>query len=230
MISRRSEFKFIDRRHKNTMLLVPGWATDYRVFGLLDVPFNYLVPEKFSPFNFEGPLLDALEDAAIKRISIFGWSMGAFVAADLAVRHGEKIDDITIVGARPKYDEGTIGNIRAYLKRNKKGYLYKFYSDCFSETEKELWSLFKTTLLKTYVKEMDSDTLMEGLDYLTAAEFKLDSLVDLNLTFIHGSLDKIAPIGESLAFKQALPKAVFITIDGAGHAPFLRPDFTGCYG
>ena len=46
MISRKSEFKLIDRGFKDTILLIPGWAADYRIFDSLDLEFNYLLPMK----------------------------------------------------------------------------------------------------------------------------------------------------------------------------------------
>lgn len=147
--------------------------------------------------------------------------MGAFLAADLAARHPGMLEDVTLVSARPKYDRDSIAGIKKLVKKNRAGYLYKFYGDCFSAGEKEMWLRFKKGLFRTYMEEMGMELLLDGLDYLSGAELKAGSLNGLNTTFIHGSLDKIAPIGEILTFKEKLSGAKFIRIDGAGHMPFF---------
>ena len=38
------KFKYIDRQKPETAVLVPGWATDYRIFDTLDLDYNYLMP------------------------------------------------------------------------------------------------------------------------------------------------------------------------------------------
>ena len=43
MTSPTSEFEWRARGFGHTLLLVPGWATDPRIFAPLDLEFNYLV-------------------------------------------------------------------------------------------------------------------------------------------------------------------------------------------
>ena len=70
-----SEFKIIDRGFTRTTLLVPGWATDHRIFDTLELNTNYLVPVKFSPFGFSKDLAGTLARNGLDKISIVGWSI-----------------------------------------------------------------------------------------------------------------------------------------------------------
>src|SRR3989338_4261643 len=96
MTSEASEILLIPRGAARTLLLIPGWATDYRIFASLELPYNYLVPIKFAFLDFEKRVLRALEENALDKISILGWSMGAYLAADFAAKHKDRIDELIL--------------------------------------------------------------------------------------------------------------------------------------
>lgn len=225
MTSQDSGFRFIDRGFKETLLLIPGWATDYRIFDSLDLDFNYLMPVGISPFDFVKKLLGALEENGLDKISIFGWSMGGFLASDFANRYPNRINEVILVGVKRKYDREGMEKIKVYLKKNRGAYLYSFYKDMFSEGEKDISSDFRQNLFKTYLDEMGLKSLLADLGYLSKAEIKPDNLEAFKVRFIHGQEDKIAPIEEALKIQGALPQARFISIEGQGHAPFLSSAF-----
>lgn len=226
MISQKSEFRLFDRGFKDTLLLIPGWASDYRIFTSLDLGFNYLMPVKFSPFDFKKGLIDSLHENKLSKISIFGWSMGSFLAQELISEYPDKIDSpVFMVSARIRYEKETIKEIAAYLKKNKAGYLYKFYHECFSMNEKEGLSWFKKNLLKSYLDEMDPALLVDGLEYILSANLDPQVLKNLEIKFIHGEEDRIAPIREALEMRKSLPGSELIPMKGVGHMPFLNPDF-----
>jgi len=213
-------FKYIDRNKKNTIVLIPGWATDYRVFDELNLEFNYLIPALFDPYNFEDNLLAALDERGLKKISLFGWSLGGFVAAEFASKHPQSVDELILVSVRRKYKEAELTEIRGHLENNKKGYLYKFYGACFCEGES------KGVLFRKYCWEMDLDYLLKTLDYLREAEIKPESLHDLKrIKIIHGQNDNIAPINEAIDVKNRLKNSKFIGMENTGHLPFLKKGF-----
>ncbi|MEE8359767.1 MAG: alpha/beta hydrolase, partial [Candidatus Omnitrophota bacterium] len=127
-----NRFDYINRGEVRTLVLIPGWASDSRIFGTLDLSYNYFVPENFSHFNFKESLLDAMEERGIKKISLFGWSLGGFLAQEFAMEYPDIIDRLILVSVRKGYKEEELSEIRKNLKRSKEGYLYKFYSQCFS--------------------------------------------------------------------------------------------------
>lgn len=225
MISKRPEFRLIDRGKSDTIVLIPGWATDYRIFNNLDLNFNYLLPLMFSPSNFVSGLLSILKGYNLNKVSLFGWSMGGFMALDFLAKHPDKISKVIFVSVRKKYEKENLKNIKTYLQKSRGGYLYKFYMECFSENEKNAFVWFKKNLLKDYLKQISLDSLLEGLDYLTQAELSFERVRDVKAYFFHGREDKIAPIQEVFACKESLPEAQFISLEGAGHMPFLSAQF-----
>ncbi len=222
MISLKSAtFKFIDNGYKDLAVLVPGWATDYRIFGPLNLEFNYLVPLTFYPDTFEEDLLKTLRENNIDKLSLFGWSLGGFLAAEFASKHKELIDRLILVSIRKKYDKKRLTEIKTHLGKNKRGYLYKFYTQCFFKKESMRW--FRKNFLKTYCEELDLHYLVDSLGYLQNAEIRPELLEPIKkIKIIHGECDRIAPIKEALWIKEKLPQAEFISIKNTGHIPFLE--------
>lgn len=220
MTFQKSEFKLISRDYKETIVLIPGWAFDYRIFNCLSINYNYIVPIKFSPYCFVNVLSDFLNKNKLDKVSIFGWSMGVFVAGDFIVRYPEKIQKIIFISAKEKYNKEGLEEITAYLRKSKKAYLYKFYKECFSESENKKYDWFKRNFLKGYLKDMKLHSLLEGLNYLSDAKMEYNRLRDFKIKFIHGKEDRIVPLKEVLKIKNNLPDAEYIFMDGAGHLPF----------
>lgn len=226
MISMKASiFKFIDRGRRASIVLIPGWATDYRIFNSLDLKFNYLIPINFSPFVFEKGLLTTLKDNNLNKISLFGWSLGGFLACDFALKHTDFIDKLILVSIRKRYRKEKIEEIKDSLKEKKKGYLYKFYAQCFYNREQFFY--FRKNLLKRYCRELDLEFLINSLNYLSSAKLEPELLKKIKkITILHGEYDKIAPLQEAREVKNSLTQAKFILIKEAGHIPFLEKDFS----
>lgn len=219
------KFRYIDRGDKNLLVLIPGWASDYRIFAPLNLEFNYLIPFEFSPFTFEKDLLAMLKENNFEKISLFGWSLGGFVGAEFASKYTNLIEEIILVSIRKRYKREELVEIRKHLSKNKRGYLYKFYTQCFSKKEEMSW--FRENLLRNYCDNLDLNYLLRTLDYLENTEIKSSSLNNIKrIKFIHGKDDSIAPICEAIDIKKDLAHAKFIGIEEAGHLPFLKKDFS----
>jgi len=216
-------FKYLDRGQQKTIVLIPGWATDYRIFDSLNLKFNYLLPLNFSPFTFESSILNALKEKGIGKISLLGWSLGGFLAAEFATKYPDLVQELILVSIRKKYKEEEIAGIGELLKKSKRGYLYKFYGQCFSR--KISLSRFKKNLLKTYCEEFDLEYLLRTLDYLVKARINTQELAGIGrIKIIHGESDGIAPIDEAREVQEAIAGAQFLTIKDSGHIPFLEAD------
>ncbi len=224
-MGKAGKFKLFDKGALNTVLLIPGWATDYRIFDTLDLTANRLVPVEFSPFTFERDLLNTMQENNLKKISIIGWSMGALLAADFSSKHREYINRTMLISVKGSYEKESIENVKRHLRKNRAAFLYKFYKDCFSPYERQALTYFKKKLLKSYINKMDIDTLSEGLNYLSESKIEPTSLCGLKITFVHGEEDKIAPIEDIFRLKNELTGSKFISIEKTGHMPFLRADF-----
>ncbi|MBL7071669.1 MAG: alpha/beta fold hydrolase [Candidatus Omnitrophica bacterium] len=218
-------YRYVDRGYKDTIALIPGWAGDYRIFAMLDLKSNYLLPVEFSPFSFEKDILRALKENNLDRISLLGHSMGAFMASKFAGKFRSMIHRLILVSVRKKYPAAGLEEIRKRLNKSKRGYLYKFYNECFSDSGEMAW--FRENLLKKYCSEFDLSYLLNSLDYLEGAEIDPLDLKDIKgLSIIHGEQDKIAPVNEAAEIGRHIPGDCFTHIKDAGHMPFLRKDFS----
>jgi len=219
-------FKFVDRKQKFPLVIVPGWAFDYRVFDTLDLPYNYIFFRGESLDDFEDKLKEILAKNNISRISLLGWSQGAFAACDFACENPDTVEEVILIGTRKKYDKKALTDIKEYLKKNKKAYLYKFYRQCFSEDEEKSYRWFRESLLKNYLKQFSLPKLIRTLEQLGQAKIEPTRLKKLNrLTIVHGRNDLIAPVDEASNLADTLPQCRLIVFDKAGHLPFLRKDF-----
>jgi len=217
---RSTVFRYIDKGAEDVLVLIPGWATDYRIFNLLELPFNYLVPIDFSPASFQQGLIGELRFHRLTKVSMLGWSLGGFLASDFAVEYPELIKKIILISIRDKYKKDGIDQVKGYLRKNKRGYLYKFYTSCFSGNDDISW--FKKNLLKEYCGIFNLDYLLDTLDYLANARIDTEKLKNIeDIEFFHGECDQIAPIAEAMEVKSRLPGAKFTRIKDAGHMPFL---------
>jgi pimeloyl-[acyl-carrier protein] methyl ester esterase len=221
-----SKFKFFDRGFKDTLVLVPGWATDYRIFSSLELGYNYLIQADFDTGNFNARLSEELRVRAITHVSLCGWSLGGFLAAEFASDNARSIDELILISIRERFDPPVLKDTEAKLRENKKAYLYKFYLEWFSNNDTKKLAWFKKNLLRDYAAGMELKELVAGLEYLADAGIDAQRLTALRkITIVHGSQDKIMPVNEARALASSLPNAKFVCIEGAGHIPFLTRGF-----
>ena len=112
-----SEFKFFQRGFKDTLALIPGWATDYRIFSNLDLNYNYLLPIKFHPADFKKELSRSLEELHINKVSLFGWSSGGFLATDFALGYASKVGELILVSIRKRFIPDSLKKIKQRRRR-----------------------------------------------------------------------------------------------------------------
>jgi len=226
MISQVSEFKLLDRGFNKTIVLIPGWASDYRIFNALDLDYNYLLPVGLNPFNFEKDLKGLLDKESIGKISVFGWSMGGFLASDFSSKNPDKVDELVLVSVQKKFSPELLEGIKIKLKENKRAFLYKLYFNCFSKEDKEGLDWFKEHLLMSYIDELTLEDLLRGLDYLSQTQIKPEALAGIKrIRIFHGQDDIVAPFDAAQQIKLELPQAEFICLPGIGHTPFLNRQF-----
>jgi len=220
-------FEFVDRTSDRSLVLISGWAFDCRIYSALDLPYNYLLFEAGGVKRFERELKEELAQRRIKRVSLFGWSQGAFVAADFAAKNPELVDELILVGARRQYEKDAVEKIKRYLKKNAHLFMSKFYKECFSKYEQDCCRRFSDSLGADYLQEIPAEKLMAQLDWLTNKRIMPDSLADVRrVTLAHGDADAIAPVAEAVQIAGQIPGAHLVVFEEAGHIPFLRNDFS----
>lgn len=217
----RSEFKFVDRGFEKNLLLVPGWASDARIFSRLDLKYNYLLVSKMRLSSFPEDAVQVLKERAFEKVSIFGHSLGGFLAKDFLLSFPGNVDELFLSGIRKCYTSEEIAGVAERVKKNRAAFLRRFYADCFAG-EDEGWLWFKENLLKAYLEEMRLEGLLEGLDYLSKVSMESKDFQGVkHLTIYHGAEDKIASLKEASEIAKGLPSARFIVVPNAGHMAFI---------
>ena len=211
-----------DRACDRTLLLVPGWGFDERIFERLSLPYNYLL--------YTGCDMAALEDAVLARgcgaLDVLGWSQGGVALAALAAKYPGLIAELTLVGVRPAYPAEALEEIKGLLTRSTATYLKCFYKACLDRADL-LW--FKRTLQKAYVARFTLDDLIAGLDWLAQVQLDVEALQNIaSVTLVHGAADQVAPVQEARDLAAQLPQARYCEVPGAAHAVFLHPRFAEC--
>lgn len=222
----KSRFACVNRGFRKNILLITGWASDYRIFNALELNYNYIFPVELNPFDFLNSLADFLKTSAVERLACLGWSLGAFLAADFAAQNPDRIEEVILLNIRKNYQREDLEAIGSKLRKNKQAYLYKFYRDCFSPEDKAGWRWFRENLLHDYSTGIRLEELLLGLEYLANAKIEPAKLRGVNrIRIFHGVKDKIAPFNEAEAFAAGLRQAEFVRIPDAGHLLFFNRDF-----
>lgn len=218
----KTVFNFVNRGKQKWLILIPGWATDYRIFSKLNLEFNYIIPVSFFPVDFKDNLLKQIKKNNISSVSILGVSLGGFLAAEFCIEFLDLIDEVILIGIRKQYPLDGLKIVENLLNRNKKAYLTKFYEQCFLINQ----PIPIQNLLNDYCENIELDYLLLTLDYLKTATINITKMALVkNIKIIHGQEDRIAPIAEAENIANALPNCKFIVISQSGHFPFLNKDF-----
>jgi pimeloyl-ACP methyl ester carboxylesterase len=214
--------QYKNRGYDRTLLLVPGWGFDERIFEPLSLPYNHLL--------YTSPDMRYLEDAVLAAdcgaLDMMGWSQGGVALAGLATRHPDRVAQLILVGVRPLYPAEGLVEIKGLLLRSRATYLKCFYKACLDRVDVP-W--FRQTLQEDYLARMTLEDLISGLDWLAHVGLDVKALQNLAcVTLIHGAEDQVAPVQEARALAMQLPRAQYCEVTGAAHAVFLHPNFAEC--
>lgn len=219
------EFIFEDQGHDRTVVFLSGWATDWRIFGSINLNCNRIMPKRVSALHLVDELALYLKQLDVGPVTLLGWSMGGFAAADFASAYPDLVDILVLVSVRRRYPEHEIRERRESLEEDRKSCLTKFYRQCFLPSQKAAFRCFRSELMNDYLKEMDSKFLLEGLDYLLTARIIPEKLSSGRTIIVHGARDVIAPEGEARLLAEGADGAEFKSIPHGAHAVYLEKDF-----
>jgi pimeloyl-ACP methyl ester carboxylesterase len=259
MTSKTVQFNRQDRGYSRDLVLIPGWATDVRIFEpLLDsgtsapeisnqlesdtvpaevpsvipakagihLPYNTILPTHIRPETFADDLHHWLNENDRQNVSLLGWSMGGFLAADFAKEFPSQVNELFLLSVRQTFDKQSLNSIKELLQKDRRVYLYGFYTQCFRHCPSTQLSQFKRSLFKPYIETMDLEDLLHGLDYLANTTIDTTALSAISsVHFFHGMLDEITPIIEAQTLASQITSATFRTFPDLGHIVFYDPSF-----
>ena len=207
------------------MVLLPGWATDGRIIegvlpGVTAVTTGPLRPEGFSR-----RLAAFLDRAARGPVTVVGWSLGGFLAAEFAREYPDRVRRVVLVGIRREYPEGDVKAVLRSLSADPVPCLSEFYAQCFYPSQMAAYRRFRGGLQAAYLREMDAGALREGLSYLVGARLSGETLPECPVAILHGERDVVAPLAEAEGVAREGGNTTFHRLPGAAHAAFLADGF-----
>ena len=114
-----------------SMVLLPGWATDGRIFDGVFPGVTAVTTGPLRPEGFTARLAKFLDRAAHGPVTLVGWSLGGFLAADFARNYPDRVRRVVLVGIRRGYPAADLSAVRASLLRDREACLSTFYAQCF---------------------------------------------------------------------------------------------------
>lgn len=215
------KFVFLNRGHKHDLVLLPGWAFDKRIFNWLELPFNYILPQK--PVFPESchDLLLFFNHQGIEKAWIMGWSMGGLTGWRFAQNYPDRVEQLYLVSVRSRYSKEEIANMKAELKKDKQNSLEYFFRLCFAGSPKLYYDKFKRDMQDNLIKDSREAELIRGLDLLRDYSIEQEIYFPFPVSLCYGARDKLIPSDMRLNFSD-IPLKV---IKRAGHMPFFYDDF-----
>ncbi|MFZ2224064.1 MAG: alpha/beta fold hydrolase, partial [Candidatus Deferrimicrobium sp.] len=157
------EFSIIGRGGDPSVVLLPGWATDGRIFDGVLPGVTAVTTGPLRPEGFAARLAAFLDRTARGPVTVVGWSLGGFVAAEFAREYPDRVRRVVLVGIRREYPEAGVEAVLRSLSADPGGCLSGFYAQCFYPSQIPAYRRFRGGLQAAYLREMDGGALREGL-------------------------------------------------------------------
>lgn len=209
-------------------------ARDYTVHAI-DLPGHGRSPLSDRPFTLEH-VAEAVAEAVPAGATWIGWSLGGVVTLAAAL-NGADIDRLVLVGAGPRFIQGddwpgavapeVLTSFSEQLASDYKSTLLRFLAlqSRGSERGREELRTLRSELFAH--GEPAREALEGGLAILQQTDLRLRlSEIEQPCLLIHGEKDTLFSLATAEATARVLPCGQLVTIQGAGHAPFLSHPVT----
>ncbi|HWQ89808.1 MAG TPA: alpha/beta fold hydrolase [Desulfitobacteriaceae bacterium] len=222
------------------IVLIHGWASDesiwketrkyleqkYRVYAL-----NLAALKQLPDYCEQVSKL--IEENALEQVLVTGWSLGALVALQTAIRLPAKVQGLLLISGTSKFlsaeqypggiPAALVKRMKKRLNNNARQTFSDFHSLMFSKQEQTQGIAAKITA--NYLsrgRTWDIAEARAGLDFLIETDLRSD-LKDITcpVLLLHGEQDEICPLGGAVYLEQQLPCARLVSYPETGHMPFL---------
>jgi pimeloyl-[acyl-carrier protein] methyl ester esterase len=175
-------------------------------------------------------MVDLIRDALPARATWVGWSLGGLLALAAARRAPDAVDRLVLIGATPRFVQGTdwpcamagetLHQFAVDLERDYHATLNRFLSLQVGSGERDLLRQLRAQLLEH--GEPHPDALRAGLAILERTDLRGElSAIHAPALVLHGARDRLVPIAAGDHLARQLPCARLVTLETAGHVPFL---------
>ena len=174
--------------------------------------------------DLAGVYLQVLDDLNIANIKLVGFSMGGWVAAEMAVMDPGKFSKLVLVGPMGvKPEKGEIYDLFLNLAPD-------FLEESFLNPK----SVDEYSLIRTDEPSSEQEELWEGgreqsarlawkpYMYSQTLPYLLRRLKDLETLIISGKQDSIVPVDAFRIYNESIPGSTLKLIDQSGHRPEIE--------
>jgi len=227
------------------LVLWHGWGLNLRVFdslrgalGSAGAPWRTeavdLPGHGLSPWRDEGSdaVLARLVESLPHGCTLLGWSLGGQFALRAALAAPERVARLVLVGATPRFTAaagwpqglppGALAQMQERLAEDYRRTVGEFLELQVrgSRDAAQAGAALRAALLRH--GEAEPEALAAGLDWLARHDLR-DTLARVRqpALVIAGQHDRVTPPAASEALAAALPRARYLQVARAAHAPFL---------
>lgn len=166
------------------------------------------IPEHFSIDLFTNNVIDFLNTKAIDNITVFGYSMGGYVALNAALKVPQKIKKIITLGTKFDWSVATaekeVKLLNPVVIEEK---LPKFAQKLSLEHQPEDWKVIMEKTAQMMLGMANGAKLKD-------ADFKV---IDIPVTLGLGSLDHMVSYDETEHVAKLLPNSKLVQLEGVKH-------------
>ncbi len=232
------------------IVLVHGWGLHGGVWrelaGRLAASFRVLLPDlpghgRSPAANGDFTLADVVAELqghmAAPAVWV-GWSLGALVALTAARRFPQRVPQLVLIGATPKFVQApdwpcamppsTLAQFAHDLEDDYRATLVRSLSLQMGAGEAARAAVRQLRAMLMEHGEPEPAALQSGLQWLADTDLRADlTAITAPVLVLHGQYDRLTPPAAAEFLARQLPAARLELIPSAGHAPFLsHPDAT----
>lgn len=197
--------------------------------------FSRTAPAPYTMADLADDAAQVLQAVGAERATILGLSMGGMVAQELAFRHPEMVERLVLVASRPPspahlpVDAATMLPLMAGPDRNTspeehwRGVWGRFCAPGFADREPALLD----ELMVQFASRMTPKAAVSNQMRAISGWYGADRLASISAptVVVHGKLDEISPVGNSMRLARMIPGARYVELPGVGHVvPLEAPD------
>ncbi len=232
------------------IVLVHGWglhggvwrelaerlALSFRVL-LPDLPGHGRSPAANGDFTLADVVAELQGHMAAPAVWV-GWSLGALVALTAARRFPQRVSQLVLIGATPRFVQApdwpcamppsTLAQFARDLEDDYRATLVRFLNLQMGAGEAARAAVRQLRAMLMEHGEPEPAALRSGLQWLANADLRADlPAITAPVLVLHGQYDRLTPPAAAEFLARQLPAARLELIPSAGHAPFLsHPDAT----
>ncbi|WP_020108070.1 alpha/beta fold hydrolase [Nocardia sp. 348MFTsu5.1] len=184
-------------------------------------------PAPFTLGDLADDARDVLRACGIIQATVLGISMGGMIAQELAIRHGDFVDELILVATRPPTPAQIAPGLDGFLVLMRQppagSDLHEFLIDAWGQTVGEGFADAHPEVMTEIADQaIERVTPRSGIVSQARAIAAWNGpsrlrRITAHTTVVHGNRDKLMPVGNGMRLTRLIPDANYIELPGVGH-------------